>query len=111
MRRGFLAVPDPSLEEPCARPGCGDIEGVHLICGCHAWHHGRPCYCPGFVLPAPQCPHCRREFYTVWEFDLHMRFLRHLDPRCVAAEKRQQDDAARRQRSRDFRARAEAGGH
>ena len=104
MTRGRLVAPDPTLVEPCARPDCGHPEGDHLLCGCQCWTKGDPCGCPGFALDAPQCPHCRRYFDTVWKFDVHMRFLRYLDPVCRAAEKRRAAEDAERARRRAAKA-------
>lgn len=105
-RRGYLAAPNPALTEPCAQPGCGDAEGVHLLCGCASTHHGRPCACPGFAIEAPQCPHCGRYFDAVWKFDLHMKVLRRFDLRCWAAERQQERDTEARRQTRAFLDRA-----
>lgn len=66
-RRGFLVKPDPALTEICARPECGQPEGVHLICGVTVGRYD----CPGFALPAPMCPDCGREFSAPWLLAAH----------------------------------------
>lgn len=100
-RRGWLVKPVPALTEPCARPDCGHIEGVHLICGClDCLATRRDGQCHVFALPAPECPHCKQIFDAVWQFDAHMRFR---TPACLAAEQRATDDAAAKQRAREHR--------
>ena len=91
-RRGFLVKPDPALTERCARPQCGQPEGVHLICGVTAGDYD----CPGFALPAPTCPDCRREFGSPWQLVAH-RLIR--PAACLhIARHRAVDDARRQQR-------------
>lgn len=107
-RRGYLVKPDPALAEPCARPGCGHTEGRHLLCGCRSFRDAKPCECPGFAIEAPQCPHCRRYFDTVWQFDLHMKVLRFLDPRCRGAERQSAAAAESRRATKAFLDRAKA---
>ena len=99
-RRGFLVKPDPTKTDVCARPGCGDPEGSHLICGCDTFHAGKACVCPGFALPAPVCPDCGHVFDSVWMFKAHRRFP---PKECQRAAARRERDEARERASRAYR--------
>lgn len=83
-RRGALVKPDPTKTDLCERPGCGDAEGAHLICGCQGRHRGKPCECPGFAV-LYRCGFCGEPFLAAWRRSAHERF-RSKDCRRIEAE-------------------------